>query len=65
MAEGDSVYRMARLVEAAFDEARFGGVTWGVAVAHKGRLIAERYGRGYDVHTSQRTNSAAKSVAAR
>jgi CubicO group peptidase (beta-lactamase class C family) len=52
------------VVEAAFEGQPYGGVTWGVAVVHHGRIIAERYGRGYDLHTAQRTNSAAKSVAA-
>jgi CubicO group peptidase (beta-lactamase class C family) len=51
------------LVEQAFDPERYGGVTWGVAVLRGGRILAERYGRGYDLHTSQRTNSAAKSIA--
>ena len=52
------------LVEAAFDPAKYGGVTWGVAVLRGGKILSERYGRGYDLHTSQRTNSAAKSIAA-
>jgi CubicO group peptidase (beta-lactamase class C family) len=52
------------VVEAAFDPSKYGGVTWGVAVVKGGKILAERYGRGYDMHTSQRTNSAAKSVAA-
>jgi CubicO group peptidase (beta-lactamase class C family) len=51
------------VVDAAFGErGPYGGVTWGVAVVHHGRIVAERYDRGYDVHTPQRTNSAAKSV---
>jgi CubicO group peptidase (beta-lactamase class C family) len=50
-------------VEKAFDASLYGGVTWGVAVLRGGKILAERYGRGYDMHTSQRTNSAAKSIA--
>lgn len=53
-----------QLVEDAFDPAKFGGVTWGVAIIKGGKIIAERYARGMDMHTPQRTNSAAKSVAA-
>jgi CubicO group peptidase (beta-lactamase class C family) len=52
------------LAEAAFDQSKYGGVTWGVAILRGGKILAERYGRGFDMHTSQRTNSAAKSVAA-
>jgi CubicO group peptidase (beta-lactamase class C family) len=53
-----------RVVEAAFDSSKYGGVTWGVAVLQGGKIVSERYARGYGIHTSQRTNSAAKSVAA-
>ncbi|MFC3079730.1 serine hydrolase domain-containing protein [Phenylobacterium terrae] len=56
--------RLEAVVEAAFEPGKYGGVTWGVAVLKGGKILSERYGRGYDMHTPQRTNSAAKSVAA-
>jgi len=51
------------VVARAFD-GTYGGVTWAVIVVKDGKIIAERYDRGYDMHTPQRTNSAAKSMAA-
>jgi CubicO group peptidase (beta-lactamase class C family) len=62
-ATGPGSADLDRIVEAAFDPASYGGVTWGVAVVHHGKLLAERYGRGFSMHESQRTNSAAKSIA--
>jgi CubicO group peptidase (beta-lactamase class C family) len=41
----------------------YGGVTWGVVIVKRDRIAAERYGRGYDKHSLQRTHSAAKSIA--
>jgi CubicO group peptidase (beta-lactamase class C family) len=55
--------RLDEVVEAAFEPGAYGGVTWGVAVLQGGKILSERYGRGYDMHTPQRTNSVAKSVA--
>jgi len=47
-----------------FEGGKFGGSTTAVVVTQNNRLIAERYLEGYDIHTSQRTWSVAKSVAA-
>lgn len=55
---------LAAIVEAAFDSEAYGGRTWGVVVVQDGAIVAERYGRGYDEHSLQRTHSAAKSIAA-
>ena len=63
-AAGKGAVALDEVVARAFETDAYGGVTWGVAVIHRGRILAERYGRGYDAHTPQRTNSAAKSVAA-
>jgi CubicO group peptidase (beta-lactamase class C family) len=52
------------VVARAFDNKTYKGTTWAVIVVKDGKIIAERYDRGYDMHTPQRTNSAAKSVAA-
>lgn len=55
---------LAGVVEAAFDSDIYGGVTWGIIVANKHGILTESYGRGYDMHSLQRTHSAAKSLAA-
>ncbi len=62
-ASGPGQAALDEVVEAAFGTPGYGGTTWGVAVLRGGRILAERYGRGMDMHTPQRTNSAAKSVA--
>jgi CubicO group peptidase (beta-lactamase class C family) len=62
-AMGRGSAELDRIVEDAFTDATYGGVTWGVVVIHGGKILAERYGRGFDMHQSQRTNSIAKSVA--
>lgn len=56
--------RLDAVVARAFEPEAYAGVTWGVIVVKDGRIVAERYDRGYDMHTPQRTNSAAKSMAA-
>lgn len=63
--------RLPRARQAALDAAvarafdgTYGGVSWAVIVVKDGKIVAERYDRGYDMHTPQRTNSAAKSMAA-
>lgn len=48
----------------AFDSQVYGGRTWGVVVVQDGAIVGERYERGYDKHSLQRTHSAAKSIAA-
>lgn len=52
-----------RVVESAFDGETYGGDTWGVIIVKDGKIVSERYDRGFDGHTSHRTNSAAKSFA--
>lgn len=49
------------VVAAAFDNAAYGGKTWAVIVVADGKIVAERYGRGLDMHMSSQTHSAAKS----
>ncbi|MEO8314396.1 MAG: serine hydrolase [Pseudomonadota bacterium] len=51
-----------RLVESAFGKT-YGGNTWGVLIVKDGKIIAERYGMGFDVHVGHQTHSAAKSFA--
>jgi CubicO group peptidase (beta-lactamase class C family) len=47
----------------AFDGRSYGtGRTTGVIVVHEGRIVGERYADGFDMHTSQRTWSVAKSI---
>lgn len=70
--DADAVHRLparqqARLdavVAAAFDGPTYGARTWGVVVVKGGRIVAERYAEGYDVHVGEQTHSAAKSFAA-
>jgi CubicO group peptidase (beta-lactamase class C family) len=52
------------LLDAAFDERSYGGTTWGVVILVDGRIVGERYGRGFDLHKGSQTHSAAKSFAA-
>jgi CubicO group peptidase (beta-lactamase class C family) len=42
----------------------FGGRTSAVVIVHHGQIVAENYMQGHDLHTSQRTWSVAKSLAA-
>jgi CubicO group peptidase (beta-lactamase class C family) len=52
----------ARLT-AAFDGNSYGrGRTTGVVIVQNGRIVGERYGQDFDMHTSQRTWSVAKSI---
>ncbi len=55
---------LSLVVDDAFDAGVYGGRTWGVIVLQNGSVVAERYSRGYDKHSLQRTHSAAKSIAA-
>lgn len=52
------------VLDDVFGNETYGGITWGVVVVKDGKIVAERYDRGYDMHTPQRTNSMAKSLAA-
>jgi CubicO group peptidase (beta-lactamase class C family) len=61
---GDAV-ALKRAVADAFDTARFGEghATTGVVVLQDGRIVAERYRKGFGPHVAQRTWSVAKSLA--
>lgn len=49
------------LVTAAFDGKTYGGSSWGIIVVKNGKIVAERYAMGYDMHQAAQTHSAAKS----
>lgn len=51
------------IVEAAFDGKTYGGRTWGVIVVKDGKIVAEKYAMGFDLHQAAQTHSAAKSFA--
>ncbi|MEO9601005.1 serine hydrolase [Parasphingorhabdus sp.] len=51
------------LTEAAFQTDRYGGKTSAVLVIKNGKIQAEAYKTGHDLHTAQRTWSVAKSLA--
>jgi hypothetical protein len=51
------------IVEAGFDGKTYGGRTWGVIVVKDGKIVAERYAMGFDMHHAAQTHSAAKSYA--
>lgn len=56
------------VVASAFDGESFGtpetAATTAVIILHGGRIVAERYRAGFDIHTPQRTWSVAKSLTA-
>jgi CubicO group peptidase (beta-lactamase class C family) len=52
------------IVEAGFDDNTYGGRTWGILVVKDGKIVAERYAMGFDMHQAAQTHSAAKSFAA-
>lgn len=54
------------LINSAFDGNTFGEdtVTVGIAIVHKGKLIAEQYRDGFGIHSGYRTWSTAKSLSA-
>ena len=51
------------VVAAGFDGATYGGRTWGIIVVKDGKIVAERYAMGFDMHQAAQTHSAAKSFA--
>jgi hypothetical protein len=51
------------IVEAGFDGNTYGGRSWGIIVVKDGRIVAERYAMGFDMHQAAQTHSAAKSFA--
>lgn len=57
---------LTRVLDAAFDAQTYGvgTATTGVVVVRDGKVIAERYAPGFDLHTPSRTWSAAKRLAA-
>ncbi|MBJ7411397.1 MAG: serine hydrolase [Phenylobacterium sp.] len=52
------------LLAQAFDPGVYGGKTTAVLVVKDAKIVGERYRPGYDLHTPQRTWSAAKSLTA-
>jgi CubicO group peptidase (beta-lactamase class C family) len=52
------------LLAAAFDEKTYGGTSWGMVIVVDGRIVGERYDRGFDLHMGSQTHSAAKSFTA-
>jgi len=51
------------LMESGFDGKTYGGRTWGIIVVKDGKIVAERYAMGFDMHQGAQTHSAAKSFA--
>jgi CubicO group peptidase (beta-lactamase class C family) len=49
------------VVGAGFDGKTYGGRTWGIIVVKDGKIVAERYAMGFDMHQAAQTHSAAKS----
>ena len=66
LADAAARARLDGVVAAAFDHETFGpgSETTGVVILRDGKIIAERYREDFDLYTSQRTWSVAKSVAA-
>lgn len=62
---GKQITAVRAITDSAFDAPTYGAgsKTSGVLIIHKGRIIAERYKDGHDLHTAQRTWSVAKSIA--
>ena len=52
------------IVAAAFEGDTYGARTWGIVVVKDGKIVAERYAEGYEMHIGEQTHSAAKSFAA-
>jgi len=63
MPEGINAEGLEGLLDAVFD-GKFEGETSSVVILQNGRLVTERYRDGFDIHTSQRTWSVAKSIGA-
>ena len=62
LAEGVDAAAVAQAVDAAFEPAE--GMTAAFVVTHRGRLVAERYGAGIDLHTPLESWSMGKSLTA-
>ena len=54
---------LGAVVAQAFDGQTYRGRTWGVVVVEEGKIVAERYEGGFDLHMPARTNSMCKSLA--
>lgn len=54
---------LAGIVSEAQNGSRFGGKTSAVLIIRNGRILAETFKQGHDIHTAQRTWSVAKSIA--
>jgi CubicO group peptidase (beta-lactamase class C family) len=61
-AAGKAPKALAQVAAKAFSD--YGGKTTAVVVVRDGKIVAEQYRPGYDLHTPQRTWSAAKSLTA-
>jgi CubicO group peptidase (beta-lactamase class C family) len=51
------------VIEKGFDGNTYGGKTWGILIVRDGKIVAERYAMGFDLHQAAQTHSAAKSFA--
>ncbi len=49
------------VVEKGFDGQTYAGRTWGIIVVKDGKIVAERYAMGFEMHHAAQTHSAAKS----
>jgi CubicO group peptidase (beta-lactamase class C family) len=52
------------IIEQGFDGTTYGGRTWGIIVVKDGKIVAERYAMGFEMHHAAQTHSASKSFAA-
>ena len=52
------------VVAKAFDGTTYRGSTWGIVVIKDGKIVAERYENGFNLHMPARTQSMCKSLAA-
>jgi CubicO group peptidase (beta-lactamase class C family) len=55
--------RLDEIVARGFDGETYGGRTWGIIVVKDGKIVAERYAMGFEMHHAAQTHSAAKSFA--
>jgi CubicO group peptidase (beta-lactamase class C family) len=55
---------MSSTLDEAFknQQGKYLGNTWGIVVIKDGKIVAERYAPGWNMHTSSRTNSMCKSL---
>lgn len=51
------------IVVRGFDGETYGGRTWGIVIVKDGKIVAERYAMGFEMHHAAQTHSAAKSFA--